>query len=144
MARNGTIPLVAGYLRKKRVRFPMSPTRLGPAESNFLLFRANSATFNAPTTATMLGRDPGMRRNVLTGPLLAPQPKVREITLGRQRAACLEKMSILYIKTYQYIVYTWIYAITMYKGRFTHGLLYQQSRGPLLPHEAGRGLRDSK
>ena len=78
--------------------FSMSPTRLGEAESNALFFRANSATFNAPSTDTVLGRDPGMRRNVPTAPLLAPQPKVRERTLGRRRAACLKnKICILYI-----------------------------------------------
>ena len=65
----------------------MSPTRLGEAESNPLCFLASSATFNAPRTATVLGRDPDMRHNVPTAPLLAQQPKVREETLGRRRAA---------------------------------------------------------
>ena len=61
----------------------MSPARLGEAETNPLFLRANSATFNAPSTATVLGRDPDMRQNFPTAPLLAPQPKVRENTLGR-------------------------------------------------------------
>ena len=50
----------------------MSPTRVGEAESNPLFFRASSATFNAPETSTMLGRNPDMRRNVPTAPSLAP------------------------------------------------------------------------
>ena len=39
-----------GLLTKtiKEVGFSMSPTRLGEAEINPLVFRANSATFNAP------------------------------------------------------------------------------------------------
>ena len=38
----------------------------------------------------VLGRDPDMRRNVPTAPLLAPQPKVRERTHSRRREACLK------------------------------------------------------
>ena len=45
------------------------------------------------TRATELGRDPGMRRNVPSGPLLAPQPKAREKTLGREQHA--EKIAYL-------------------------------------------------
>ena len=52
----------------------MSPTQLGEVENNLLFSRANSATFNAPSTAKVLGRVPGMSRNVLMAPLLAPQP----------------------------------------------------------------------
>ena len=66
----------------KKVGFSMSPTRIGETESNPCFFRAKSATFNAPSTDTVLGRDPDMRRNIPTGPLavptaplLAPQPK---------------------------------------------------------------------
>ena len=78
------------FTKKKYVGFSMSPTRLGEAESNSLCFRANSATSSAPSTATVLGLEPDMRRNVPTAPLLAPQPKVRERTLGRRRAGCLK------------------------------------------------------
>ena len=62
--------------------FSMFPTRLGGP----LLNRASSATVNASTTATKLGRDPGMRGNVPTAPLLAPHPRVQERTLGRRSA----------------------------------------------------------
>ena len=68
----------------------MSPTPLGEAGSNPCFIRANSATFKAPSTATMLGQDPYMRRNVPTAPSLALEPKVRDRTLGRRRAACLQ------------------------------------------------------
>ena len=44
---------------------------------------------NAPSTDTVLIQDPDMRRNVHTAPLLAPQMRAREKTLGRRRAACL-------------------------------------------------------
>ena len=73
--------------RKTIWGFPMSPTRLGEAESNPLFFRANSARFNAPSAATVLGRDRDMRRNVPTAPLLAPKPNVLEKVLGRRGAA---------------------------------------------------------
>ena len=76
--------------KKHNVGFFMSPTWLDEAESNPLLLRANSATFNAPRTATVLGRNRGMHRNVPTASLLAPQPKVRERTLGLRRGACLK------------------------------------------------------
>ena len=56
----------------------MVPTRLGDAECRPLNFRADSATLNAPSTVTVLGRDPEMRRNVTT----APQPELREKDLG--------------------------------------------------------------
>ena len=84
---------VGGLLTKTKqnVGGSVSPTRLGEAESNPLFFRAISATFNTPSTATVLGWDPDMRGNVPTAPLLAPQPKVREITIGRRRAARLKK-----------------------------------------------------
>ena len=77
--------------------FSTSPTRLGEAESNPL----SQLTPNAPSTATVLGRDPRMRRNVRTAPLFAPQPKVREMILGGLRAACLKKRAylVLYIDT---------------------------------------------
>ena len=68
------------YEKTTKVGFSMSPTRLGEAESNPLFFRANSATFIAPSNATALGRDPDMRRNVPTAPLLFPEPKMRERT----------------------------------------------------------------
>ena len=56
-----------------------------------MFLRANAATFNAPSTDTVLGRDPDMRRNVPKAPLLAPQLKAWERTLGRRRAAGLKK-----------------------------------------------------
>ena len=88
----------------KNVGFSMSPTRLGEAESKPLFFRAISAMFNAPSTATVLGRDPDMRhRNVPTAPLLAPQPKAREKNLGRRRAACLKTKCILYVDFLRHI-----------------------------------------
>ena len=46
---------------------------------------------NALSTSTMPSRDPDVRRNVPTVPLLSSQPKVRERTLGRLRAACHKK-----------------------------------------------------
>ena len=102
----GQLYLIGGGLftkKLKNVRFSISPTRLDEAENNPLFFGANSATFNAPSTATVLGRDPDMRRNVRTAPLLAPQPKVRERTLGRRRAASLKKhnLHMLYINIYR-------------------------------------------
>ena len=62
---------------------------LGSARRNPLFFRAISAAFNTPSTATLLDRDPDMRSNVPTAPSLAPRPKVRERTIGRRRAARL-------------------------------------------------------
>ena len=75
------------YEKNKNVGFCMSPTRLGEAGINHLLLRADSATFNAPSTATVLGRDPEMRRNVPTAPLLAPQSKVREPSAAGEQHA---------------------------------------------------------
>ena len=42
-----------------------------------------STTLIAQTTAAELGRQQDMRRNVLVGALLAPQPTAREQCLGR-------------------------------------------------------------
>ena len=84
----------------KNVGFSMSSTRPGKAEGNPLLFRANSATFNAPSTDTVLGRGPDVRRNVPTAPLLTPQRKARGRTLGRRRAECLKKQNVYYIYSY--------------------------------------------
>ena len=83
----GVVQTYYKRLGKKNVGFSMLPTRLGEAESNPLFNKTNSATLKAPSIATVLGRDPDMRRNVTTAHLLAPQPKVRERTLGRRRAA---------------------------------------------------------
>ena len=47
--------------------------------------------FNASGTATELGQDPDILHNVPMAALLAPQPKVREETLGRRRAASRKK-----------------------------------------------------
>ena len=71
-----------------------------------LVFQANSATFNSPNAAAVLGRDPDMLRNVLTTPLLSPQPKVREGTLGRRRAACVRKKNA----EYTYTVESWCHS----------------------------------
>ena len=71
----------------------MLTTRLGEAASNPLFIRTNPATLSALRTATVLDWDPDMRRNVPTDPLLTQQPKVRESTLGRQRAACPKQKS---------------------------------------------------
>ena len=85
---------------KNNVGFSMVPTGLRDAEGNPQYFRASSATLNAPSTATELGRDPDMRRHIPTAPLLAPQPTVRERTLGRRREICEKnKERILYIHT---------------------------------------------
>ena len=56
--------------------------------------RASSATLNAQSTATELGWDPDMCRNVRTSPLLPPQPKVLEKNLGRHRTACRKRRVI--------------------------------------------------
>ena len=96
-----------GLLTKKnskKVGFSMPPIRLGQAESNPLVLRASSAPLNAPSTATVLSQDPGMRRNVPTAPLLAPQLRVRERTLGRRRAACQKtKVHIIHMHASKYI-----------------------------------------
>ena len=47
----------------------------------------------------MLGQDPDMRHGVPTAPLLAPQPKVGERTLGRRRAAWLKNAYYTYTYT---------------------------------------------
>ena len=50
---------------------------LGSARRKVVPFsRASSAKLKPPGAATLLGRDPDMRRNVPTAPLLASQPKV--------------------------------------------------------------------
>ena len=71
VASNGNIYPVGGGLFTKKdktnVGPSMSPTRLGDFERNPLFFGASSATLNAPSTATVLGRDPDMRR-------MYPQP----------------------------------------------------------------------
>ena len=53
--------------------------------------RFSSTTSNAQSTATDPGWDPDMRRNVPTGPLLAPQPNVQEKILSRRRTPRQEK-----------------------------------------------------
>ena len=82
--------------KKKTVGFPMLPTRLGEEESNMSLTRARSATLNAPSTTTELGRDPAKRCKVPTGILLAQQPKVLEPILGRRRAARQKNTHLIY------------------------------------------------
>ena len=72
----------------------MSPTRLGEVESNPLFLGADSATFDAPGAATVLGRDPDMGRYLPTALVLPPQPKVRDRTLIRRRAAYLKNVHI--------------------------------------------------
>ena len=66
----------------------MSPNRLGWAESNRWFLGASWGTLNAPSTATVLGRDRATRRNLATPPFLAPQPIAQERTLGRRREEC--------------------------------------------------------
>ena len=53
-----------------------APNRLSEAERNPLKKGASSAMLNARSTATELGQDPDMRRNVPVAPLLARQPEV--------------------------------------------------------------------
>ena len=67
-----------------------SPQRDG-TQHNPLTKRASSTTLNAQRTATELGRDPDMYRNIHTPLLLAPQRKAREKTLGRRRTSCQNK-----------------------------------------------------
>ena len=51
---------------------------------------------NAQSTATELGRDPDMRRNVPMVPLLAPQPEEREKNLDRQRTAFQKEIHCIF------------------------------------------------
>ena len=71
--------------------------------------RAGSATFNAPSTATELGRDPDILHHVPMAALLAPQPKVREETLDRRIAASQKETKIIF--------YIYIYSIISYNIR---------------------------
>ena len=75
--------------------------RLIEAEHNPLKNLSSSATLNAQSTATELGWDPYMHRNVPTATLLAPQPKEREKKLGRRRTPCQKRNRfIFYMYTY--------------------------------------------
>ena len=75
--------------------FFRAPSRLErEAERNPLTKRASSATLDAQSTATEVEQDPDMRRNVPIGALLSPQPKAREKSLGRLRAASQKKKYI--------------------------------------------------
>ena len=85
---------------KTVVRFSMLPTGFGEAESNPLLNRAISATFNVLSIATELGRDPDTRCIVPTSLLLAPQAKARERTLGRRRVAGKTQTNVFYVYIY--------------------------------------------
>ena len=78
-----------------------SPARFRGAKRNPLLNRASSATFNAPSTATELGRNPDMLHHVPMAALLATQPKVREETVGRRRAASRKKRRSYVTYTYR-------------------------------------------
>ena len=68
-----------------------APDRLSEAEHNPLTKRASPSTLDAQSTATELGWDPDMHRNILRVPLLAPQPKVRAKTVARRRTPCQKK-----------------------------------------------------
>eukprot|EP00904_Undaria_pinnatifida_P005929 jgi/Undpi1/2466/HiC_scaffold_13.g05846.m1 len=57
-----------------------APNRLSEAERNPLKKGASSAMLNARSTATELGQDPDMRRNVPVAPLLARQPEAAKVT----------------------------------------------------------------
>lgn len=72
--------------------FPCTPAGLSEAERDPLKQRANSATLDAQSPATGLGRDPDRRRNVPNAPLLAQQPKVPE-----NNSAAGEKHAKIYI-----------------------------------------------
>ena len=67
--------------------FSMSPIRLGEVESIPCYLEPNQRCSMHGAPPQMLVRDPDMGRNVSTAPLFAPQPKARERTLGRRRAA---------------------------------------------------------
>ncbi|MEP4903815.1 MAG: hypothetical protein ABJX82_18595 [Paracoccaceae bacterium] len=70
---------------KTDVGFSMSPPQLGEAEINPLFLGASLAPFNTASTATVLGRDPDMHRNVSTTPL--PRSRKKEPSAaGEQRA----------------------------------------------------------
>ena len=55
--------------------FSMRPLGSSKAEPKPLTKKASSATLNAQSTATEVGRDPDMRRDEPRAPLLAAQPK---------------------------------------------------------------------
>ena len=105
VANNGTmgitISFVAGYLRKKQLR-GFSCKLLGSAkfESNPLLFRANSATFNSPRTATVLGREPRHESQCIHAPL-APPAAERASKNPRSLESSMpeNKMHIIHIHT---------------------------------------------
>ena len=95
------LPIVEGvfvgeelFTKKRRTGvFHVTYSARRGGKSNHLIFTAKPATFNAPSNGTVLGGDPGMRCIVPT----APQPKVREINLGRRRATRLTKKCILFV-----------------------------------------------
>ena len=68
----------AGYLKKTCGVFHALLGLSSEAERNPLTKRASSAPLDAQSTATELGRDRDMRRNIPMGALLVPQPKARE------------------------------------------------------------------
>ena len=71
-------------------------SRLSEAERNPLTKRASSATLDAQSTATELGRDPNMRRNVPMGALL-PRSRKREKKSRPSKNTKPGKKSIFYI-----------------------------------------------
>ena len=76
-----------------------TPDRRSEAEHNPLTKGASSATLNAQSTATALGRDPDMHCNVPTAPLLDPQPKMRDkISAAGEHHE--KKMCMFYIYIY--------------------------------------------
>lgn len=69
--------------------------------------RGRSATLDAHSTATELGRDRDMRRVVPIGALLAPKPNSREETLDRQRRTASQKKGVqnLHRQAYSYALF---------------------------------------
>ena len=64
--------------------------------------RANVTMLDAQSTATELGRDRDIRRNVPMGAWLAPQPKVQEKPPVRRRITSRKKVHIVFRHTYPY------------------------------------------
>ncbi len=71
------------------------------SDRDLLPNRASSATLYAPSTTTELGRGLDMLHYVPMTALLAPQPNVREETLGRRGAESKKKAIIFYMYIHQ-------------------------------------------
>ena len=83
----------------------MSPTRLGRGGKQCFLFWCQ---FSDIQCTEHRYRGPDMRCNLPTTPLLAPHPQMRERTLGRRGASCLNNNMYLYV----YYTYRYIYILT--------------------------------